>query len=217
MRLIVILIFSLSFLPKIVHAIYDPRTVPNNKYGIHIADTSDVADTAQLINSKGGEWGYVTLVIQQNDRDLGKWQKIFDQMRRLHIIPIVRIATYAEGNSWAKPNVETIESWVNFLDALTWTIENRYIVLYNEPNHAKEWGNTIDPEGYADIFVRFARSLKAKSDDFFILSAGLDVSAATTYDSLDAAQFLSRMTQAQPDFLALMDGWTSHSYPNPAF
>lgn len=208
----ILLFLLIFFFPTGAHALYDPLTVPNNKYGIHVADTNDIPDTAPLVNSTGGDWGYVTVVIQENDRDPGKWQKILNQMRRLHLIPIIRLATYPEGDTWVKPRAESIESWVQFLNSLNWPIENRYIVLFNEPNHAKEWGNTIDPEGYADLFVQFAKKLKNASEDFFILPAGLDASAQD-----DAADFLRRMVASKPEILTIMDGWTSHSYPNPGF
>jgi len=203
--------------PSPIFAKYDPRTVPNNKYGIHVADVNDIADTAPLVNSSGGDWGYVTLVIQDNDRDPGKWQALFNQMRRLHLIPIVRLATHLQGNVWAKPAVEDAASWTSFLNALPWPVENRYVVLFNEPNHAKEWGDTINPQEYASVFVSFAKALTSASEDFFLLPAGLDASAASNGNSLDAMEFLKRMIGEKPEILDLLDGWTSHSYPNPGF
>ncbi len=204
----------LLLLPQPIHAIYDPLSVPNNKFGIHIADFNDIPDISPLVNSSGGDWGYVTLVSADNDRDHGKWQTIFNQMRRDHLIPIVRIATHVEGNHWAKPNPNDFDSIATFFNSLSWPIQNRYIVLYNEPNHASEWGNSLDPEGYAADFVSFAQKLKSASSDFFILPAGLDESAVNGADTMDAFAFLRRMVAAQPQILTSMDGWTSHSYPN---
>jgi hypothetical protein len=214
-----IVIFLLLFLTLVrpVYAIYDPTSVPNNKYGIHIADFNDIADIPALINSSGGDWGYVTLVSTDNDRDHGRWQTMFDAMRRLHLIPIVRIATHTEGDYWVKPKEDSFDSIIAFFNDLNWPIQNRYVVLFNEPNHGKEWGNTVDPEGYADSFVRFAQKFQAASSDYFVLPAGLDVSAATDATSLDAFQFLKRVVAAKPEFLDVIDGWTSHSYPNPGF
>ncbi len=203
--------------PSQVYGKYDPRTVPNNKYGIHVADTNDIADTAALVNSNGGDWGYVTMVIQDNDRNFGKWQGIFNQMRRLHLIPIIRLATHLEGNAWTKPSLDDADRWAGFLNSLNWPTINRYIIVFNEPNHAKEWGNTIDPEGYAEIFVAYAQALKSVSEDFFILPAGFDASATNTSDTLDAGQFIRRVIEAKSEIHNLIDGWTSHSYPNPAF
>lgn len=209
-------LFLLLF-PLRVQAINDPLSVPNNKYGMHIVEFNDIPDVATLVNSNGGDWGYLTIVASDNDRDPRKWQTMFDQMRRLHLIPIVRIATHLEGANWAKPNPDRFEELAQFFNNLNWPVENRYIVLYNEPNHAKEWGGTIDPEGYALTLLSFARRLKSVSEDFFILPAGLDASAVTDGASMNAAEFLRRMVNAQSDILTVIDGWTSHSYPNPGF
>src|SRR4030042_6845122 len=91
--------------------------VQNNKFGIHLAVASeeDLIDAATLVNSSGGDWGYVTVVIQENDLDQNKWQNVFDKMRELHLIPIVRIATSPQpGGFWRRPDVEDAEKWVNF-------------------------------------------------------------------------------------------------------
>src|SRR3989344_445907 len=155
--LAVLLSLVLLLFPKQVAAIYDPVSVPNNRYGIHIVDTSDLPDLLALLNTNGGDWGYVTMVLSDNDRDAGHWQSLFDQMRRTHLIPIIRLATHVENGAWVKPNSDRFYEIVKLLNGLNWPTENRYVILYNEPNHAKEWGNTPDPEGYAEILVTFAR------------------------------------------------------------
>ncbi len=207
----------LCLLSKPVFALYDPLSVPNNKYGMLIVDPNDIPELPGLLNSTGGDWGYVTLVIPDSDRNREKWQKIFDQMRRLHLIPIVRLATHVQGSNWAKPNKDDIRDWTQFLSGLNWPTENRYVIIFNEPNHAKEWGGTIDPEGYAQVLTALSKELKAASEDFFVLPAGLDASAASDGQSLDEAAFLTRMKQSEPTVFESIDGWSSHSYPNPGF
>lgn len=216
MRLIALILLFVLF-PVPVSAKYDPLTVQNNKFGIHIVDPNDIAETAELVNTTGGDWGYVTLVMQEDDRNRDKWQNIFNIMRSRHLIPIVRLATHIDGDSWAQPYQGSDRDWAKFLDSLNWPTENRYVIIYNEPNHANEWGKVIDPEGYARVFVSYARTLKETSEDFFVIPAGLDVSAASDGRSLDASVYLRRMVGAEPSMLDLMDGWSSHSYPNPAF
>jgi len=211
------IIFLLFLFHSPIHAVYDPLSVPNNKYGIHVAELMDLPDAAALVNSNNGDWGYITLVIQDGDKNTGKWQEVFNTMRRLHLIPIIRLATHPEGDSWKIPQTEDAKRWVNFLDALNWPTENRYIILFNEPNHRKEWGNTINPEEYADIALFYAKALKEKSQDFFILPAGLDMSAISDGDALEGSHYVERMYKAQPELLSIIDGWTSHSYPNPGF
>ncbi len=207
----------LLFKPILASAFYDPLSVPNNRYGIHIADTADIEDASKLVNSTGGEWGYITLVIPDTDMNVGKWQEIFNRLRRNKLIPLVRIATHVEGDSWVKPQEHNIPKWVNFLNSLPWPIENRYVILFNEPNHAKEWGNTIDPEGYASLLVKFSNALKTSSEDYFILPAGLDASATPNGSTIDEETYIKRMIASQPNILQTIDGWTSHSYPNPGF
>jgi hypothetical protein len=200
-----------------VLAINSPSSVPNNKFGIHITEEKDLTDAANLVNSSGGDWGYVTLVITERERDRDRWQQVFDQMRRLHLIPIVRIATKAEGNTWQAPNEAEINNWIAFLNSLNWVIQNRYIVISNEPNHSKEWGGKIDPEGYATYLNKFALKLHEASPDFFVLPAGLDASANNSTLTMSESIFVKRMLKAEPNLFDNLDGWVSHSYPNPAF
>lgn len=213
----VILSLLLLLLPKQVAAWYDPLTVPNNTYGMHIADFNDLAGVAGLVNTNGGDWGYITIVASDNDRDSGKWQAMFDVMRRLHLIPIVRLATHVDNASWVAPSKESIDKIVTFLTNLNWPTENRYVILYNEPNHSKEWGGSVDPEGYVDLLVEYSQKLKKSSEDFFVLPAGLDASAAHDGVTMDAEEFLKRMVKAKPELFEHIDGWTSHAYPNPGF
>ncbi len=220
MKGILILVLSLVaniFIARPVQAIYDPLSVPNNKYGIHIVDPSDIANVATLVNSSDGLWGYVTLVISEGDRNTEWWSKHFSLLKRLHLIPIVRLATYTEGSGWVKPKKEDASEWVRFLKDLPWPTKNRYVIPFNEPNHAGEWGGSVSPEEYADIFIAFANALKEESGDFFILPAGLDASAPNGLTTMDEETYVRRVIAAKPEFLDLLDGWTSHSYPNPGF
>lgn len=212
-----ILFFSLT---TNTSAIYNPSLYTNNRFGIHIADTSDLSGVAKLVNSSGGDWGYVTFVIQKGERDPKRWQQVFDQMRRLHLIPIIRIATAPVGfgnNTWEKPTTDEIDGWVSFLNSLNWVIQNRYVVIGNEPNHAEEWGGELDPAGYETYLKTFSEKLKTANNNFFIMAAGFDASAPNSKTAMDEALYLSQMFQADPQAFSYIDGWASHSYPNPAF
>lgn len=200
-----------------VLAIADPLSAPNNKFGIHIFNENDLENASKLVNSTNGDWGYVTFVIAENERDSERWQKAFDQMRRLHLIPIVRIATKPKGDIWEKPKEEEINNWIAFLNSLNWVTQNRYVIIGNEPNHAKEWGGTINASEYGKYLETFAKKLKEASPDFFVLQAGLDASATNVTGTMDETRFLKQMIFANPNVFENIDGWTSHSYPNPAF
>lgn len=217
-----ILFLFLSFLlvftrPKFVSAITDPLLTPNNRFGIHILDEADLEDSANLVNSSGGDWGYITLVIRTDERDTKRWQKVFDKMRRLHLIPIVRIASKQQNGGWEKLLEGEIDGWVSFLNSLNWVVRNRYIIIGNEPNHSKEWGEEINPEEYTKHLETFSKKLKTASSDFFVLPAGLDASAANGRETMSEDQFLKRMLESNPNIFNHIDGWTSHSYPNPNF
>lgn len=205
------------------HAIVDPTTFPNNKFGIHIISPTpdEVAAATSLVNSTGGVWGYVTFVIGSNDRNLDKWQTFFNELRRSHLIPIVRIATKPAGppvGGWQRPAKEEAEKWASFLNSLRWPIKNRYVVIYNEPNHGKEWGNTTDPGSYAAVLNSTIDALKRESFDFFVLNGGLDQSTPhEPPDYFDEEKFLEEMERKVPGIFEKLDGWVSHSYPNPGF
>ncbi len=210
----------LSFLlgtVKEAAAITDPLSVPNNQYGIHIIDENDLNNAAKLVNSSGGDWGYVTLVIADSERKVSKWQSIFNKLNELHLIPIVRLATTLKDDMWEKPHPVDSILWANFLSQLNWFTKNRYIILFNEPNHAKEWGGEIDPEGYFEVLKSFSAALKSSSQDYFILPAGLDASSPNSFETMDEVNFLKKIIAVNSDFFSYIDGWTSHSYPNPGF
>ncbi len=216
-RYLPIFLLIFLFLPLKVFA-FD-TLLPNNKFGIHLAvpNESDINKAAELINSSGGKWGYITLVIQDNDRNSGKWQEIFNQLRRKHLIPIIRLATSPQGAVWKKPAKVDADGWASFLNGLNWPVKDRYIVLFNEPNHAAEWGGTVDAKDYAEVAAAFAQQLKTKNSDFFVMLSGFDASAVSSATSEDEVVFLQQMLQAKPDLFNYLDGWVSHSYPNPGF
>jgi len=193
---------------------------PNNKFGISLLQPSDddIKKTAELVNSNGGDYGYVTLVIQENDRDRRKWQDLFEKLRENNLIPIIRLATQLEGENWRKPEEKDAEEWVNFLDSLNWIIKDRYVVLFNEVNHGQEWGGETNPDEYAKVADIFAKKLKEKNKDFFVMLAGLDLSAPSSYPNYESADsFYRSIIDIQISIFNNLDGLVSHSYPNPGF
>jgi hypothetical protein len=257
-KTLLVLILLLLLIPEVQAADHS-----NNKFGIHLAQPhfADLKAAKELVNSQGGDWGYVTLVIQENDRQREKWQEIFDRLREHHLIPIVRLATVPDGPSWRRPRKDGINDWVGFLDSLNWVVKNRYVILFNEPNHGSEWGGEVDAEDYAQVAFAFAKKLKEKNADFFVMLAGLDASAPSAPPNFEDEEiFLKKIIKSEilnpksetnsnsqnsnnqnvltksdlvlnfknsnfenclefriSCFELLIDGWASHSYPNPAF
>ncbi len=199
---------------------YDPTSLPNNKVGIHILFPSELSQAATLVNSNGGDFGYVTIPIQSGDKDILKWQKFMDDAKSLHIIPIIRLATegdYFNTKVWRKPTFADVLDFSNFLDSINWPTKNRYIVVYNEVNRGDEWGGTPNANEYAQILSYAVAVFKSKNPDFFLISAGMDNASANTNDAVNEYDFFAQMNQAIPGIFNQVDGLSSHSYPNPGF
>lgn len=134
------------------------------------------------------------------------------------MIPIVRLATEPEGDFWKRPYLGEEVDWANFLDSLNWPVKNRYVVVYNEPNHGQEWGGQADPIDYAKTLAATIDALKKKNPDFFVLNAGFDASTPQQPPRyIDELIFLQKMNETVPGIFDKLDGWVSHSYPNPNF
>jgi len=213
-KIVLGLVFSLIFWPPV----FASSKRVNNKFGIHLSQASDqqIEAAANLVNSSGGDWGYVTLVIRENDRDRAKWQAVFNRLRARHLIPIVRLATQAQGAVWRRPRENDAVLWANFLNSLNWVVKNRYIVLFNEPNQGAEWGGEVDPKSYGRISYQLAKELKKTNKNFFIMLAGLDAAAPSRMPRFqDERLFLQAVFKEKKSSLwePLIDGWASHSYP----
>jgi len=190
--------------------------------GVHILFPNEIEDAAKLVNSNGGDWGYVTIPIQANDKDLVKWQKFMDDAKRLHIIPIIRLATEPDPNNtnvWRIPNPYDIVDFANFLNSLDWPTENRYVIIFNEVNRYDEWGGQPpDPATYADLLSYAVDAFKVRNGNFFVISAGLDNAAPNDgVKYIGNFQYLEAMQEHNADVFQKIDGIGSHSYPNPGF
>ena len=216
MKYILLTLFALFVLP--LSNIF--AATPNNKFGMSLAqpNTDQFSHVKELVNFNGGDWGYVTLIIEEKDRNKEKWQGTFDQLRKLHLIPIIRIATSAEGENWRRPEIQDTQEWADFLDSLNWVTKNRYITLFNEPNHGSEWGGEVDVKSFAKVSLEFAKKLKEKNRDFIVMLAGFDAAAPSWMPGLEDEEiFLEKMLFETPNIFDYIDGWSSHSYPNPGF
>lgn len=210
----VLLFLSIYFLPK-GYATEDPKSFPNNKFGVHILFPSELGDAAKFVNSSGGDWGYVTIPIQAGDKDLLKWQQFMDDAKRLHVTPIIRLSTegdYFTTHVWRKPEYPDVLDFANFLNSLDWPVKNRYIVIFNEVNRDDEWGGAASASEYAQVLSYAVEAFKAENSDFFIISAGLD-NASENSEYI----FMQEMHVAVPNVFNKIDGIGSHSYPNPGF
>jgi len=211
-----IILVILSFL-----ALIFPKTVfaeeKVNKFGIHVLDPSDLPKAQELVNSSGGDWGWVTVVIRDDDLSFDKWQAFMNECRERHLVPLVRIATHLEGPNWVKPKVEDADKWANFLNSLNWPEKDRYVILFNEPNHTKEWGGEVNPKEYAKILEEFSNKFHSLNTNFLILNSGFDLAAPNGKETMEAGSFMQQNNFEVPGVFEKIDGWTSHSYPNHGY
>lgn len=218
---ILFLLLFLVFVPQ-TYAIYDPLSRENNFFGIHILFPTELDEASTLVNSTDGEWGYVTIPIQINDMDVDKWQAFMDNAREKKLIPIVRLATeplFKNTSVWRIPTEADIIDFANFLNSLNWPVENRYIIVFNEVNRFDEWGGSPpDPAKYAEILSFASEVFKRRNENFYIIMAGLDnASPNDRVKYMDNLVFIREMIDAKPEIVEKIDGFSSHSYPNPGF
>lgn len=190
-------------------------TGANNKFGIHIATPSeqDIKDGAALVNTNGS-WGYITMVLQEKDRDKKALQHTCDQLRDNKLIPIFRLASHAEGNSWARPKKRDAFAWADVLGSVNCSTKHMYVILFNEVNMASEWGGAVDAKNYAEIALFYAKALKNKNPDVQILLAGLNQTAPQNAPHFYSEElFLTAVLKDNLGLCSSIDGIASHSYP----
>ncbi len=220
--LLVLLCLTFLFVPIKAQSFFDPLSRPNNFHGIHILFTSELESASTLVNSQNGEWGYVTIPIQAGDKDLDKWQKFMDECKKLKLIPVLRLSTEADPANttvWRKPTATDILDFANFLNSLNWPIENRYIILFNEMNRFDEWGGDApDPSSYAGLLSYASLTFREENPNFYIIMGGLDNAAPNDgVKYMDNYVYLKKMYEHDNDIFKKIDGFASHSYPNPGF
>lgn len=188
-----------------------------NKFGLYIyADVIDYISIAQnLVNSNGGEWGYVLVPYNVRDYDQEKWQAFFDRLKESKLIPILQL--YDIETVKAGKIEEQIGDSSKFLASLDWPIEKRFVSVYNEMNDRNFWKGDIDPEGYARILDRTIFRLKELDERFFVMNGAFNASARTGPDHLDMRTYMQRMDKEVPGIFRKLDGWASHPYPQPNF
>ena len=195
-----------------------PILASDNIFGLHLSQTEDINQTYSIINSQNGDWGWATLVINGNQLDFTTWQDFFNNCRKYHIIPIIRIATIGEGENWKVPEYSDIDKMVSFLNSLNWPTKQQHIILFNEINHGSEWGGAVNIKDFVDKSSYAAKKLKECNSNFFILSSALDLAAPENPPQFKSAENVYReIISINPKYFDQIDGLTSHSYPNHGF
>ena len=190
--------------------------LPNNKVGINVIryfDTNYLRAVSHIVNSAGGDWGYVSVLLLAEDRqNPQRIQQMLDDAYRFHLIPILRLATRHNGKVWEKPGPDEAAQWENFLNGLQWHLPATYLVVGNEPNLAFEWGGDVNPREYARYLKSFVDTFANERPRFKILNAPMDLSNQTKPGMMDDFEFLAGMKAEVPNIFSLLDGWASNPY-----
>jgi hypothetical protein len=212
--ILTIIVWQLSSITSIAQA--------KQVLGVHILHPAEITEAAQLIKNEvnADSWSYVTIPLSLADLNKqSEWQDAFNQAKTLKINPIIRLASRfdSEKNSWTIPTRGEILQIFDFLKSLSWPHEKKYLIVFNEPNHQTEWGNTLDPESYAQILSFTADWAHTENLNYQILPAAMDLAAPNGKETTEAFTFLEAMLKANPEIFTKLDYWNSHSYPNPGF
>ncbi|MCL5003955.1 MAG: hypothetical protein M1352_01645 [Patescibacteria group bacterium] len=203
----------------------------NNKFGVYLNNVGGDLDLAgQLINSSGGDWGWVLAPLSIHDNGKDNWNGLFSKMAEKHLIPIIQLIEPDAQHQI--PTEGEIDDMARFLGSLNWPTRLKVVSAFNEVNASEYWGGKIDPEGYARILNRLVDQLKQQSPDFFVLNGAFNASAQTGDPTnihciktdlgvescyLSEIGYLKRMNDAVPDIFKKLDGWASHAYPFPGY
>ncbi len=220
MKLRVLFAFIALFLATILVRPTASYASDGSVLGIHILSPSEAPQARELLRGSGlpDEWHYVTIPLTLSDlKKQSDWQTFFDYAKAEKLIPIVRLSTQAENGAWAIPTQKNVIDLIDFLSVLNWPTNDRYIIVFNEVNHAQEWGNSLDPAGYAQMLSFASNWAKSENKNFQILPAAMDLAADNSSGTEEAFSYLEKMRQANPDIFKYIDFWNSHSYPNPGF
>lgn len=192
----------------------DPLWEKNNKFGLYIyAEESKMFDIAKkLVNSNGGQWGYVLIPFNVKDRDSAKWLRVFDQLNEKKLIPIIQLWD-VDTSDYKEQTKEAAD----FLNGFLWPIRYRYVSVYNEANDSKFWYGKVDPGEYAKILDYTIKVFKDENEDFFIMNGALNITATTDNLNMDAFLYMRKMDERIPGIFEKLDGWASHPYPQPNF
>jgi hypothetical protein len=199
-----------------------PRaTPPNNIFGLNVARLIQpmyVAAAADVVNASGGTWGYLTILLTRDDRDLPRsadlLQQVLDRCFEFRLQPIVRVGTRFDPSTgiWERPFYDEPVRWRDLFDQVRWPTPTVWIVPANEPNLGREWGGQVDAPSYARYLERFIITF-ADEDRYNVVNAPLNLSNPHQPPLMqDAFLFLDEQMKATPSVFERLPAWASNSY-----
>lgn len=216
-----LLLMALGFLLSSMLMVANPGAAQakGEVLGVHILHPYEVNDVVDMFSvAESDTWRYVTIPLSLDDlKKQAEWQDFFRAARDKKIVPVVRLTSRFENGAWKVPNRKEITDLVDFLSNLEWPTDDRYIIVFNEVNHASEWGGTIDPVAYAETLRFTAQWAHSEGKNFRVLPAAMDLAAPNGSSTREAFSYLEAMLAVDPSIFEVVDVWNSHSYPNPGF
>jgi hypothetical protein len=217
--LCVSLIFAFLFLVSDVFAkCVIAQTLNSQILGMHILHPDEINQFRQIYKDEA--WRFVTIPLTLDDvTKKTDWQKFFDQAYQFKVIPIIRLSTRfnTDLNAWQIPSRRDIVNLANFLSSLDWHQDEKFIIVFNEVNHAAEWGGKIDPLLYGGILKFTSDWFHSENKNFKILPAAMDLAANNSQATREAFSYLQSLYNFDQEIFDSIDYWNSHSYPNPDF
>ena len=187
---------------------------PNNKFGLYAyPDEQLLVKAEEMVNGRGGDWGYVLIPFNVQELDDTKWFKLFWGLSELHLTPVVQLWNIDQKGDIDKQ----INESADFLNSLPWPTEKRFVSVYNETNDARFWGGKVEPNQYAEVLSKTADKLHKLDKRFFVMNGAFNASARNGKGYMDEEKYLYEMNQAEPGVFKKLDGWASHPYPQPNF
>ncbi len=112
-----------SEIPTITYSYYDttrPLFEKNNKFGIYVyAENKEFIELAdELVNSNGGDWGYVLIPYNIKDQDYPKWRELFEKLKDKHLIPVIQLHD-GDPEDYESQTLEAAE----FLNTFVWPVK----------------------------------------------------------------------------------------------
>ncbi len=190
------------------------------KIGVHVLSPAEFgqAKTMLTAHQSNDRYQYVTLPISISAPfSCDSVRQTLNQAKQNRLIPLVRLTTEFTDQSWQIPTKREIVEAVDCLAQAEWPTDQRHLIVFNEVNHAPEWGGRLDPAGYAKTLQFVSDWAHTSNSQFIVMPAALDLAAPNGTTTRDAFDYLSAMYKAKPEIFDQIDAWNSHSYPNPGF
>src|SRR5262245_54365398 len=139
-------------------------SAPNNIVGLNLArlhQDNFIWAAADIVNANGGAWGYVTVLLTREDRDLPtaayELQQLLDRCFEARLQPIVRVATRFDPDTgiWDRPTDDEPIRWRWLFEQVRWPNRLVWVIPANEPNLGREWGGQVDAASYAQYLLLF--------------------------------------------------------------